>query len=1817
MKIGCQMIRKKWSLFKRRIGQYLLLTKKESVKTVKPCRSTVRYAEMYRSQRPRGNQRSWNGQKTDQLGCNFVFNNKACFICGNFDHIQYNCPNAYKHMVPRAVLMKTGLKTVKNAKPLSTVRSVNTARPFSTARSVKTVRPYNTAYPNSTVSCARPKSHFQNKAQLTVQRPFYKNTALTKRSNIQNINTGRQTVNTVRPNVNTVRARGFNAVKPSACWVWRPIKPNGASLSNSQLNDKGFVDSGCSRHMSGNIAHLSDFKDFDGGYVTFGGGANGGRITGKGTIKTDKLDFEDVYFVKELKFNLFSVSQMCDKKNYVLFTDSECLVLSPNFKLPDESQILLKIPRQNNMYSFDMKNIVPKDGLTCLVAKATSEESMLWHRVGYWSLDKKVKIIRSDNGTEFKNNVMDEFCREKGIKREYSVARTPQQNGVAERKNRTLIEAARTMLADSKLPTTFWAEAVSTACYVQNRVLIVKPHNKTPYELFRGIKPAIGFMKPFGCHVTILNTLDKLGKFDGKSDEGFFVGYSLSSKAFRVYNIRTRKVQENLHVGFLENKPMIEGNGPKWLFDLDSLTQSMNYVPVVAGTFSNDSAGIQGVSESSTSSQQDQDCIVMPIWKDASYFDDASLKSVADAQIQDQDGTHDDCSLQNNGTADQQVNTASPEVNTGSREVSTAVPEVNTATPEDLMGPIPTSEDTQVEDQEIELGNISPSYAVSSTPHTRIHKDHPIDHVIGDVQSSVQTRRMTTSYSELGFLGAIYEGKTHQDLHTCLFACFLSQEEPKRVSKALSDPAWVEAMQEELLQFKLQNVWVLVDLPKGHRAIGTKWVYRNKKDERGIVIRNKARLVAQGHTQEEGIDYDEVFAPVARIEAIRIFLAYASYMGFTVYQMDVKSAFLYGQIEEEVYVCQPPGFEDPDHPDKVYKVVKALYGLHQAPRAWYDTLATYLLSNGFQRGQIDQTLFIKRQKGHILLVQIYVDDIIFGSTKKELCDEFEKLMKDKFQMSSMGELTFFLGLQVQQRKKGIFISQDKYVHEILKKFNYSDVKSASTPTDLEKPLVKDGDADDVDEHLYRSMIGSLMYLTASRPDIMFASLVFKDSPLRLVAYTVVTMLVLTLSGSITTGDLLTKGFDAGRFQITWSQVLGKLNPYGLKSLVCFAKACSYDRVKSEPQKIERGWSGESRAVQDLSVFGALCGLVCIVGQRRYGVGGDLVVELCGGFERVELEMEARPVFRVERGYQVGLLQRESVGELRWFGEDSEMTPWLFERVVEVSYIVIGRRVMEGAAGVRCLERCSELGGVFELLEREVLEVKIEIAWVDCEGARVYLEVGFCESSDRGVGRAGMEKVDLSCWVCLCPIWEGCMGRGGKSEIWGDPEPVIFDEEEWELGLLGGWRCLRHSLFAELEMKLGSWWERGRAYEGLGVEGGIVRMVDSGVGYEGGSPGYGRLWVRIVDDYWELFVRKWWSGPRLRLDRLLGGERYDGVFVVGEGGDVVLREVAVKTFWSSENKGMRCGDKWLFVSSRAEIEGGWITRWIPEGESLRRWFCYLDERRKCERDLSGEVFTNCSPEREWLGRWWGRGVRASAAEVYVREFPDFLCIGSRSLIDEDVGFVTFNPRVAVYRVIGSWRLGTMRTGWWRSDGMWRECVLDYVGPGIERAMRWSKKEDAGLVSRSSGDESVIMLLGGERRSGGGRPLVGVSQLIIHREFFGVEYRKFEYFEVGDGSTRKWECVGTCAEESRFSSMEELEVGRLDAAESEIEGVLCRSCSGDSLAFMENRAGLLMCGVEVGGEHEREWVGILFGGGFARAGLLSGRCWWKGAEEAEID
>nr|GEY87775.1 putative ribonuclease H-like domain-containing protein [Tanacetum cinerariifolium] len=349
-------------------------------------------------------------------------------------------------------------------------------------------------------------------------------------------------------------------------------------------------------------------------------------------------------------------------------------------------------------------------------------------------------------------------------------------------------------------------------------------------------------------------------------------------------------------------------------------------------------------------------------------------------------------------------NTASPSINAVSlnfriaRKSSFVDPSKYHDDPEmPKLKDIVYSDDEEDVGADADLSNLETNTPVSPIPTTRVHKDHPVNQIISDLNSDPQTRSMTMM---------------------------------------------------------------------GKRAIGSKWVFRNKKNKRKIVIRNKARLVAHGHTQEEVIDYDEVFAPVARIEAIRLFLAYVSFMGFMVYHMDVKSSFLYETIEEKVYVYEPLRFEDPDDPNKVYKVVKALYGLHQAPKAWYKTLANYLLENSFQRGKIDQTLFIKKQKEDILLVQVYVDDIIFESTNKELCKALERLMKDKFQMSSMGELTFFLGLQVKKKDDGIFISQDKYVAKILRKFGFTDVKSASTPIEIEKPFLKDPDGEDVDVHIY-------------------------------------------------------------------------------------------------------------------------------------------------------------------------------------------------------------------------------------------------------------------------------------------------------------------------------------------------------------------------------------------------------------------------------------------------------------------------------------------------------------------------------------------------------------------------------------------------------------------------------------------------------------------------------------------------------------------------------------------------------------------------------
>ena len=822
------------------------------------------------------------------------------------------------------------------------------------------------------------------------------------------------------------------------------------------LRKKWYIDSGCSKHMTGDASNFTHISPKKSGHVTYGDN-NKGRILGVGKIGTNSSNsIENVLLVEGLKHSLLSVSQLCDKGYLVSFDSQKCLIEHKH-----DINIKHVGHRVNNVYMIDLS--IKQENNHCFLSK--DDDPWLWHkriahinmdhlnkliskdlvvglpklkfekdklcdacqkgkqtRVSFkpknivsttqplqllhmdlfgpsrtmsfggnyyalvivddfsrytWTLfithksdsfqafrklakviqnkkNLKIASIRSDHGGEFENKDFELFCDEHGIEHNFSAPRTPQQNGVVERKNRSLEEIARTLLNDTSLPKYFWAEAVNTACYIMNRALIRPILKKTPYELFNGRKPNISHLHVFGCKCFVLNNgKDNLGKFDAKSDEGIFLGYSLQSKAYRIYNKRTMNIEESIHVTFDESNAILSTKNM-----LDDIADSLEHM-----------------------------------------------------NIHEQDSKGND-----------KGNNEDPP-------------------------------------EEVKSNDELPREWKAS-------RDHPLDNIIGDISKGVTTR--------------------HSLKDLCNNMAFVSMIEPKNIKEAIVDDNWIIAMQEELNQFERNNVWKLVEKPENYPVIGTKWVFRNKLDEHGIIIRNKARLVAKGYNQEEGIDYEETYAPVARLEAIRMLLAYASIMNFKLYQMDVKSAFLNGLIQEEVYVEQPPGFEISDKPNHVYKLQKALYGLKQAPRAWYERLSNFLLEKEFSRGKVDTTLFIKRKHNDILLVQIYVDDIIFGSTNDSLCKEFSLDMQSEFEMSMMGELKYFLGLQIKQTQEGIFINQSKYCKELIKRFGMDSAKHMSTPMSTSCYLDKDESGQSIDIKQYRGMIGSLLYLSASRPDIMFS-----------------------------------------------------------------------------------------------------------------------------------------------------------------------------------------------------------------------------------------------------------------------------------------------------------------------------------------------------------------------------------------------------------------------------------------------------------------------------------------------------------------------------------------------------------------------------------------------------------------------------------------------------------------------------------------------------------------------------------------------------------
>ncbi|KAK1429938.1 hypothetical protein QVD17_12293 [Tagetes erecta] len=922
---------------------------------------------------------------------------------------------------------------------------------------------------------------------------------------------------------------GFQNVNQSHSPVLRNFNRNNSGLNNFASRNmqvrprrpinSWFVDSGCSRHMTGNHALLQDFKLKNGTHVAFGGDA-GGKITGEGTVSNGVISFDKVNYCAQLNFNLLSVSQICDKSYSTLFDDSFCYILKPGFKI-DNEWVVVKAPRDRDVYKLDISQIDAETETTCLIAHASNDESQLWHRrLGHSNFRNMNRLVTGNHvvGIPSKKFSTTDLCPAclKGkqhrmsfkSKQENSISKPLQMlhmdlfgptnvqsigkksycfviiddftrfswcsknastKRVAERKNRTLIEAARSMLADAKIPITFWDEAIATACFVQNRTLLVQDKQKTSYELLFGRKPNISYLKAFGCPVSILNLSDHLGKFESKSDDGFFLAYSSVSKAYRVFNSKTNTVIETINVKFLENSFPLVAHGPEWLFDLDSLSKSFNSNLFDFSGKTNKESGDLGCF--SDDSDNDDDGNLSSEYPFMSFHNPDHVKSSQDPgpsgsqEDQESNNLEEDVNLQvspNDGGSVQNQPSSDPNA-----EVIPESFDYFINSPDQVPNFTPHTSSILQDLPNLNTSNLECQVQGGDIPIHRIHKKHPVSQIIGPLN-----QRTTRSQTE--------------QANVCLYSCFLSQVVPKNISEVLKDNSWIEAMQEELLQFRKQEVWKLVDLPEGENAIGTRWLYKNKPDERGIVVRNKARLIAQGYTQEEGIDYEEVFAPVARLKAIRVFLAYASFMKFKVFQMDVKGAFLYGPITDDVYVRQPPGFEDPDYPHRVYKLSKALYGLHQAPRIWYETLSKHLLEHGFTRGQIDPTLFMKRENDDLLCVQVYVDDIIFGSTSASICKEFEEIMKSRFQMSSTGEINFFLGLQVKQSADGIFINQSKFVEKLLKKFKMQDFQTIRTPSDVNCKIQPDPKGKAVDQTLYRSMIGSLMYLTASRPDIMYA-----------------------------------------------------------------------------------------------------------------------------------------------------------------------------------------------------------------------------------------------------------------------------------------------------------------------------------------------------------------------------------------------------------------------------------------------------------------------------------------------------------------------------------------------------------------------------------------------------------------------------------------------------------------------------------------------------------------------------------------------------------
>lgn len=822
-----------------------------------------------------------------------------------------------------------------------------------------------------------------------------------------------------------------------------------------------FLDSGCSNHMTGNKEWFMEIDDSFRHAVRLGNSSRM-EVVGKGDVKFEvggvTQIVSDVFFVPNLTNNLLSVGQLQEKGVDVLISKGVCKIYHPRrglivstkmtanrmfivsaimktdpnqcLKIEEDEVATLWHKRYGHLNNTSIQSMHDKklvNGLppmkeipkVCEVCNIGKQHREIIPKKSQWRAAEKLKLIhadlcgpisptshsgkryiflliddfsrkswiyllsekneafdtfkifkalvekesgteigclRTDRGGEFTSNVFNQFCEENGIKRQLTAAYTPQQNGVAERRNRTIMNMVRCLLTEKSMPKRFWPEAAKWTCHVLNRSVTSAVKDMVPEECWSGIKPSVNYFRVFGCighaHVPEQRRI----KLDSRSRKCILLGVSEESKAYRLYDPISKTVVTSRDVIFEEEE--------KW-------------------DWSADEKGLSDVLD----------------W-----------------------GEEED---QNREDAAEEI-----------------------------------EEEVEIEEH-LNVENLN-----SPQPEIREQRERRAPIWMQDYESGER----------------ISDGEAEAEL---AMALFLSHGDPVQFTEASKEEKWMEAMRSEIQSIEKNDTWDLVRLPAEAKRIGVKWVFKTKLNEDGKVDKYKARLVVKGYAQEEGIDYDEVFAPVARWDTIRILLAVSAQRGWKVYQLDVKSAFLYGELKEVVYVDQPEGFVKKGEEDKVYRLKKALYGLKQAPRAWFSRIEGYFKQAGFNRSSHDHTLFIKREGERQIMVSIYVDDLIFAGNDDSLLEEFKQSMKQEFEMTDLGLMRFFLGVEVRQTPDGIHLCQKKYAMEVLERFKMADCNSVKNPIVPGAKLSKEGGGEEADATLYKQLVGCLMYLTVTRPDMMY------------------------------------------------------------------------------------------------------------------------------------------------------------------------------------------------------------------------------------------------------------------------------------------------------------------------------------------------------------------------------------------------------------------------------------------------------------------------------------------------------------------------------------------------------------------------------------------------------------------------------------------------------------------------------------------------------------------------------------------------------------